>query len=336
MKIIRRISSIIIGSVFFVAGLLKLMDPVGAGLVVTEYYHFFHLGFLDFSAFFAAEALSLFETVLGAALVTGICRRISGIVSAVTLALFTIVTLILLIANPNMDCGCFGQALHLSHLQSFLKNVVLCLLWVLAFVPFVHDEPRKLKYVGFAAASLSAVAFMVYSLFNLPLADFTPFAPGAELAGEYAEISENSPVLSFSDASGNYADSLALAPQVLVVSVYSPDKLEIKNETKINSIMDTAQHMGIPALRLVAEPSIDSYLADRRMLMSLNRANGGITYLADGQVVAKWTPRSFPSSEELSSLMSKDPIEALMEYKTPRRLKLQGFLLYSFAVMLLL
>ena len=46
MRIVRRISAIIIGFVFFVAGLLKLMDPVGAGLVVEEYFKFLHLGFL--------------------------------------------------------------------------------------------------------------------------------------------------------------------------------------------------------------------------------------------------------------------------------------------------
>ena len=33
MRIIRRISAVIIGFTFFIAGLLKLMDPVGAGLL---------------------------------------------------------------------------------------------------------------------------------------------------------------------------------------------------------------------------------------------------------------------------------------------------------------
>ena len=34
MRIIRRISALIIGIVFFISGLLKLMDPVGTGLIV--------------------------------------------------------------------------------------------------------------------------------------------------------------------------------------------------------------------------------------------------------------------------------------------------------------
>ena len=36
---IRRFCAFIIGAVFFVSGLLKLLDPVGAGLVIGEYYN---------------------------------------------------------------------------------------------------------------------------------------------------------------------------------------------------------------------------------------------------------------------------------------------------------
>ena len=46
MKAVKRICAFIIGLVLFIAGLLKLMDPVGAGLVVEEYFKFLHLGFL--------------------------------------------------------------------------------------------------------------------------------------------------------------------------------------------------------------------------------------------------------------------------------------------------
>ena len=39
---IRRACTVIIGTVFFAAGLLKLIDPVGAGMVIGEYFKFFH------------------------------------------------------------------------------------------------------------------------------------------------------------------------------------------------------------------------------------------------------------------------------------------------------
>ena len=42
----RRFCAFLIGAVFFVSGLMKLLDPVGAGLVVSEYYRFFGTDFL--------------------------------------------------------------------------------------------------------------------------------------------------------------------------------------------------------------------------------------------------------------------------------------------------
>ena len=81
MRIIRRLSTILIGFTLFIAGLLKLMDPVGAGLVMDEYFRFFHLNFLHFASDFAGSAMALCETVLGIALITGVWRRVVAIVT---------------------------------------------------------------------------------------------------------------------------------------------------------------------------------------------------------------------------------------------------------------
>ena len=59
---------------FFVSGLLKLLDPVGAGLVMAEYFRFFGTDFMLQAAKPAAEAMSIFETLLGALLMTGLWR----------------------------------------------------------------------------------------------------------------------------------------------------------------------------------------------------------------------------------------------------------------------
>jgi hypothetical protein len=40
---LRRFCAILIGLVFLVSGLLKLLDPVGTGLIVTEYLKVFHV-----------------------------------------------------------------------------------------------------------------------------------------------------------------------------------------------------------------------------------------------------------------------------------------------------
>ena len=52
------------GFVFFISGLLKLMDPVGASLVMKEYFQFLHLEFLSGAAAASAVAFALAETLI--------------------------------------------------------------------------------------------------------------------------------------------------------------------------------------------------------------------------------------------------------------------------------
>ena len=179
---LRRFCAILIGLVFLASGLLKLLDPVGTGLIVSEYFKFFHLGFLQGTAKALGMVLSLVEATTGAALISGVFRKTTAVVTSILVVFFTIVTLILWIAKPEMDCGCFGEAIHLTHGQTLLKNVVLLALSAVAFIPFQNfGVPRKGKYVAFFLAVPSLVFALVHNARHLPMIDFTEFAPGTEL-----------------------------------------------------------------------------------------------------------------------------------------------------------
>ena len=185
---LRRLCSILLGLVFFIAGMLKLMDPVGAGLVVEEYLEFLHFGWLAFAAKGLGVALALVETLTGAALIAGIWRKQTAAIASILTLGFTFLTLLLVIFNPEMDCGCFGEAVHLTHMQTFLKNLVLCLLCAGAFLP-VRDygRNRKSKVIAFCLVAVTVLLFTVMSLISVPLMDFTEFAPGASLAANADE-----------------------------------------------------------------------------------------------------------------------------------------------------
>lgn len=353
MRIIRRISAVLIGFTFFLAGLFKLMDPVGAGLVMDEYFKFLHLGFMRFASNFAGAAMALAETVIGVALITGVWRRITAFITIVVLCAFTLLTTVLAIFNPPMDCGCFGEVIHLTHFQSLVKNIVLLALWAIAYIPTGTIEPtRKVKYVSFAIASISSCLFLLYSVFSIPLMDFTDYKPGTELSSlENADwtTGEEIVLLSFSDVNGQYADSLALQGNVIVASVYSPEKMQQQKWQKLSAFMDKAAEKGFTPLVLTASTpeliteEISSpellpyiYFADRKTLMTLNRSNGGTTFISDGQIVAKWSINRLPDQDQLQELSSVDPIESLVAVNHASKLKFQAFLLYIFAVMLLL
>ena len=383
---LRRLAAVVIGLVFLLSGLLKLMDPVGAGLIVREYFSFFHLGFLQGASKAVGMGLSLVEAVTGAALVTGVYRKLTATVTCFLVMFFTAVTVVLWIANPEMDCGCFGEAIHLTHAQTLVKNLILCALCLFAFLPFQNfGVPRKGKIVAFWLAVPSLVFALVYSHLHLPLIDFTEFAPGAELMASLdndyqamdgkvpAFIYErdgqrgtftldnlpdstwtfvaadtvsrsgmyrrgDKPVLSFRDAEGTYQDELAVLDRVMVFSVPDPSRA---SWDRIRSQADAARSCGATPLMLTLPlgdipEDLPVFFADYKPLITLNRANGGAVYINDGEVIAKWAPRDYPSGEKLAAVLDREPVSVSTDFIVGRRIRAQGFALYLLALLLLL
>ena len=381
---LRRLCAFLIGLVFLASGLLKLLDPVGTGLIISEYLKFFHIGFLQGASKALGMGLSLLEAATGAALVTGVFRKTTAIVTSVLVLFFTAITFILWLANPEMDCGCFGEAIHLTHAQTLLKNLVLLALALVAFLPFQNfGVPRRGKYVAFFLALPSLVFALWYNHRHLPMIDFTEFAPGVELFAsldnDYQEMdgkvptfiyerdgqrgsfslnnlpdstwtfvgvdtlsrsglykSEAKPVLSFRDAEGTYEDERAVLGKVMVFSVYDPAKADWE---RIGSQAAEARSCGAtPLLLTVPGENVpqDVYFADYKPLITLNRANGGATYLDNGEVISKWSPRDVPEGSDLKGLLERDPVDVSTEFTVQRRIRAQGFTLYLLALLLLL
>ncbi|MBR4809060.1 MAG: hypothetical protein IK031_02125 [Bacteroidales bacterium] len=336
MKAVKRICAFIIGLVFFATGMLKLMDPVGAGLVVEEYFKYLHIAFMMPLAKAVGVGMALLETLLGAALLAGVWPRVVGPGAGIVILAFTGLTLNLWIANPAMDCGCFGQAVHLTHFQSFIKNLALCALWLVAYLPMRSvPVPRKVKYVSFSIAAVSILAFAGYSLMRIPAFDFTAFKPGSTLMQAQPVPSPDSPLLSICDSCGEYCDELLAEGTVLVVSAYDYDKLSPETLAGLDAFMEA---MPVRTMLIGSGSGLpeSAWSSDRRTLMTLNRSNGGATLFSDGLVVAKWPARKLPEASELSALSELDATEAMMKANIPRRMKTEAFLLYVTAVLLLL
>lgn len=401
---LRRFCGFLTGIVFFLSGVFKLMDPVGAGLVMSEYFRFFHAGFMDFAALPAGVLLALAEATIGAALVTGVWRRLTAVAVSVFMAFFTLLSAVLVIFNPEMDCGCFGEVIHLTHMQTFLKNIILCALILLAFYPYREfGHTRRRKYVAFPMVMTVVLAFTAYSMVFIPLADYTDFKPASRLMaaerhheqtqedmfdyvliyekdGKRQEFSldqlpdstwtfvdskavpkpgypdEVSPELAFTDSHGEYCDHIATEDGIMVISIYSPDALRRSGWEKVRSFMEDATSAGYtPVLIAASYPqalleslsrhgldedtvsyiSLKAYYGDYKTLVTLNRSNGGVTYFDKGYLVRKWARVSMPDAEALKVLSEGDVTETLLDTTTRGNLTFKGFLLYCFAVMLL-
>ena len=393
----KRFCGFITGFVFFLSGIVKLLDPVGAGLVMDGYFDFLHMGFMEPASKFFGVMFALAETVIGTGLITGVWRKPIASAAIILQGFFTLLTLLLVIFNPEMDCGCFGEAIHLTHLQTFLKNIVLCVLLAIYFFPPTQlGENKKRKYASFALVSLSVIAFTVYSLMYIPLVDYTDFKPAAALmAGEgsggdtYESVfiyekdgerqnftldhlpdstwtfvdtetviveSEGSTSVNLSilDDEGDYHDSVAAEGKVMAVSVYDIER-KAGRWAQTARFIGNAEKAGFNVLLLVSSTPEDFekvaagldtqtaqtlrshlYFSDYKTLISMNRSNGGATFFCDGYLIRKWARRALPDMKNLEELVKADETEALIERSTNGDLTFQGFLLYVFAVMLLL
>lgn len=175
---------IVIGATFTLSGLLKAVDPMGVDLKVREFMHAltgsYATTFLPLSNWIAYVLLVL-EFCVGAFLLMGIYRRLSSKLATLLLFGFTIVTGYSYFTGAVSDCGCFGDAISLSPLETFLKNLVL-----LPIALFLSINASKIKHLYSlreqwipALSAIIGISYFIYSnATTLPYIDFGPYKVG--------------------------------------------------------------------------------------------------------------------------------------------------------------
>jgi len=181
MKYLCTFSRILLGIVFIVSGITKVIDPVGTGFVISEYFNALGLSFFSSLSVLVGVLQSVFELVLGVALIVGLQMRISSILTMLIMVFFTFFTLWTAIANPVQHCGCFGDAIRLTNWETFLKNVIFTPFSILLFLKRKHYAPISFKVWEWGAIGLFSVASIllaVYCYRHLPLIEFTGYKVG--------------------------------------------------------------------------------------------------------------------------------------------------------------
>jgi hypothetical protein len=195
MKILRIASRIIIGLVFMFSGTVKAIDPLGSAYKFHDYFHAFNLGFLNALSLILAVLLCTAEFISGFSVLTGI-RYKSGLRGVLILMLiFTPVTLILALTNPVSDCGCFGDAIHLTNWQTFGKNIILFIFLLFLLVGTKNREgifSAKAEWYTILIVSLIFIGFSLANLRYLPVVDFLPYKIGVKIADKMS-IPEGAP-----------------------------------------------------------------------------------------------------------------------------------------------
>ena len=176
-----------VGGVFVFSGFTKGVDPWGTCYKITDYLNALGLGEWTGAALIIAAAAAALEFMLGIAIVVGAYRRSSPWIALLFLLVMTPLTLWLAITGAVPDCGCFGDALHLSNWATFGKNLLLLLgvVYLIFFNTSVRGIFGPAVHWMVAAASFAFImAVAYYGYFTQPLIDYRPYPVGTRLISQ--------------------------------------------------------------------------------------------------------------------------------------------------------
>ena len=176
----------VVGLTFILSGFVKAIDPLGTQYKIQDYLAAIppSLSLPDMLTLLMSISLSMAEFTLGAFMLTAISRRVTARLTLLFMVVMTAVTVWIYIADPVKDCGCFGDALTLTNLETLLKNIVLLALAALVAWRPTHIGrlmSRSNQMLLGQMLMVTPVALSFWCLYDLPLIDFRPYHIGADI-----------------------------------------------------------------------------------------------------------------------------------------------------------
>ena len=186
LKMIVNLCRIIVAVTFIFSGFVKAIDPIGTQYKLQDYLGAIGMaGILpNWTLLAVAVFLAAIEFCIGIFLLFAIQRRLISKLTVAFMAFMTMVTAWIVVADPMKDCGCFGDALHLTNTETLIKNIVLlvCSLAImyrpLAMFRFVSKSNQWI------VTNYTIVFILVssgFSLYFLPIFDFRPYHIGVNV-----------------------------------------------------------------------------------------------------------------------------------------------------------
>lgn len=176
----------VLGVLFVVSGFVKAVDPVGLSYKIEEYLGMFQLSSWGMFAISFSVLLCAAEMILGLLLLLRLWRRVTAVTVALFMLGFTVLTY-LIYTDPYggiNECGCFGEAIHLSNGATFAKNILLLVVAGLHLWNVFRQDKHSFNYRQIVLAiGVFGVSFLIplYSYFYLPPFDFLPYNVGTKI-----------------------------------------------------------------------------------------------------------------------------------------------------------
>ena len=189
MKLSVNIARIITGALFIFSGLIKAIDPLGLAYKMQEFFEAWaHSGFLpglmnslgQYALSFSVIMITL-EVVVGLALLLGWRTKLTTWILLLLILFFTFLTSYVLFSGKIRACGCFGDCIPITPIQTFTKDIILLLLSLLLLVKrkYIHPVLQPVTAgILVLAATIGTLFLQWYVLRHLPLKDCLAYKEG--------------------------------------------------------------------------------------------------------------------------------------------------------------
>ena len=186
MKQIVNIARVLVGILFIFSGLVKAIDPLGLAYKMQEFFEVWANGgfmkglmmWLYAHAVMFSVFMIMLEVVLGFALLLGWKKSITSWLLLLLTLFFTFLTAFVLFTDKIRACGCFGDCIPLTPIQTFTKDLVLLLLIIIILFGRKYIQPlfkKEMISLVVMLLVLFGVSFLqFYVLRHLPIKDCLP------------------------------------------------------------------------------------------------------------------------------------------------------------------
>jgi uncharacterized membrane protein YphA (DoxX/SURF4 family) len=257
---------ILLASVFIFSGLSKAVDPVAFGIKVDEYFNSFGIAFMHPFSLSLAILANFAEFMLGFMLLFRIRVNLTTLSYMLFMLFFFFLTAWLAIAEHLeknygynfgvvKDCGCFGQAIAMSNMETFLKNVVLLILTMIVFGKRKMIQDIKLTHLGqwlFACVgAVIALLLQFYCLRNLPVIDFGNWKKGNDVAELFIEKPAEKEILFLYQNKDDVEKLLSMDEIDKITETYPKFYDEFTYIDRIDSVITAAVHPKFPGFSML-------------------------------------------------------------------------------------
>ncbi len=189
MRILVNIARVIVGVLFIFSGLVKANDPLGLSYKMQEFFDvwaanvslttFMH--WLDNYALPFSIIMITLEIIVGVGILLGIWKRFFSLLLLLLIIFFSFLTGYAVLSGKIATCGCFGDCIPLTAMQSFIKDLILFALILLIFFGVKYIKPVLTSGANFFILLISVcivLGFQWFVLRHMPVVDCLPFKKG--------------------------------------------------------------------------------------------------------------------------------------------------------------